>query len=320
MATFVTDNLSLREIAASGQAFTWHELERGRTDARYLISSGTKRCITSQKGSMFTILTPSGANPAPSALAYWKHYLALDQDYGAILQSLPLTDEQLSLCSGIRVLSQDWWDTAVSFMISQNSNIPRIQHAVDMLMDAAHGTIPRPRQLAKLLADESYAKGLKLGYRLPYLRELARTAAGWHPACLDTPGLPLADEMEELEGIPGIGPKVASCICLYGLGYLEAVPRDTWIKKAEERYSIEWDPAYGGIQQQYIFAWMRKTAQGREGTEIAPRASESPFQAMPEAALASSPCHAESSWNPCSRPRASPSSRRSGLCPQVPGG
>lgn len=163
MATFVTDNLSLREIAASGQVFTWHELERGRTDARYLISSGTKRCIASQKGSKLTILTPSGANPAPSALAYWKHYLALDQDYGAILQSLPLADEQLSLCSGIRVLSQDWWDTAVSFMISQNSSIPRIQHAVDMLMDAAHGTIPRPRQLAKLLADESYAKGLKLG-------------------------------------------------------------------------------------------------------------------------------------------------------------
>ena len=127
MATFVTGNLSLREIAASGQVFTWHELERGRTDARYLISSGTKRCIASQKESMLTILTPSGANPAPSALAYWKHYLALDQDYGAILQSLPLTDEQLSLCSGIRVLSQDWWDTAVSFMISQNSNIPRIR-------------------------------------------------------------------------------------------------------------------------------------------------------------------------------------------------
>ena len=57
---------------------------------------------------------------------------------------------------------------------------------------------------------------------------------------------------------------VASCICLYGLGYFEAVPRDTWIKKAEERYSIEWDPAYGGIQQQYIFAWMRKTAQAEK--------------------------------------------------------
>lgn len=264
MATFVTDNLSLREIAASGQVFTWHELERGRTDARYLISSGTKRCIASQKGSMLTILTPSGANPAPSALAYWKHYLALDQDYGAILQSLPLTDEQLSLCSGIRVLSQDWWDTAVSFMISQNSNIPRIQHAVDMLMDAAHGTIPRPRQLAKILADESYAKGLKLGYRLPYLEALTRASIHWHPVCLDDSSATLEDEMAELESIPGIGPKVASCICLYGLGYLEAVPRDTWIKKAEERYGIEWDPAYGGIQQQYIFAWMRKTAQAEK--------------------------------------------------------
>lgn len=261
MATFVTDNLSLRETAASGQVFTWHKLDCGRTDARYLIASGSKRCIASQRGSRITIVTPSGADPAPATLAYWKRYFALDLDYGEILSRLPLTDEQREISSGIRVLRQDWWDTAVSFMISQNSNIPRIQHAVDALMDAAKGRIPRPKELRRLLADDTFAEGLKLGYRLPYLRELAHTAAGWHPACLDTPGLPLADEMEELEGIPGIGPKVASCICLYGLGYFEAVPRDTWIKKAEERYSISWDPAYGGIQQQYIFAWMRKTTQ-----------------------------------------------------------
>lgn len=261
MATYETDNLSLDEIAASGQVFTWHRLEPGRTDTRYLIASGTKRCIASQHGEKLTILTPSGANPAPAALAYWQHYFALNRDYGAILSALPLTDEQKSVCSGIRVLAQDWWDTAVSFVISQNSNIPRIQHAVDMLMDASRGTIPRPRALARLLSDEAFAKDLRLGYRLPYLQELARTATKWHPARLDDPALPLEDEMEELEGISGIGPKVASCICLYGLGYLDAVPRDTWIKKAEERYSIEWDPKYGGIQQQYIFAWMRKTAQ-----------------------------------------------------------
>lgn len=260
MATFVTDNLSLREIAASGQVFTWHGLERGRTDARYLISSGTKRCITSQKGSMLTILMPSGANPAPSALAYWKHYLALDQDYGAILQSLPLTDEQLSLCSGIRVLSQDWWDTAVSFMISQNSNIPRIQHAVDSLMESSGGLVPRPRELSRLLADEAFAQSLRLGYRLPYLKELAKRCQHWQPACLADGTVSLADEMAELEEISGIGPKVASCICLYGLGYLEAVPRDTWIKKAERAYAIEWDPVYRGIQQQYLFAWIREAA------------------------------------------------------------
>lgn len=255
-----TEDFSLQTIATSGQVFTWQELPSGRADARFLIASGRHSCIASQKGATLTILTPSGAQPSASVLAYWHHYFALDQDYRAILSRLPLTSAQLEVSSGIRVLAQDWWDTAVSFMISQNSDIPRIQHAVTSLMDCAHGLMPRPRQLKALLDDEEYAQALKLGYRLPYLRALAKTACLWQPKRLQDPATPLADEMAELEEIPGIGPKVASCICLYGLGYLEAVPRDTWIKKAERTYSIEWDPVYGGIQQQYIFAWMRETA------------------------------------------------------------
>ncbi|MDY4650966.1 MAG: DNA glycosylase [Atopobiaceae bacterium] len=255
-----TSDFSLQAIAASGQVFTWQELPSGRSDARFLIASGRHRCIASQKGSMLTILTPSGAQPSPAVHAYWRHYFALDQDYGAILSRLPLTSEQLKVSSGIRVLAQDWWDVSVSFMISQNSNIPRIQHAVTSFMDCGHGLMPRPKQLKALLDNEEYAQGLKLGYRLPYLRTLAQKACHWQPKRLQDPATPLPDEMAELEGICGIGPKVASCICLYGLGYLEAVPRDTWIKKAERTYAVEWDPVYGGIQQQYIFAWMRQAA------------------------------------------------------------
>lgn len=260
MAKIEAADFSLEAIAASGQVFTWRKLPEGRADARYLIASGKRRCCVSQRGRTITILTPSGAQPSPSALSYWTHYLALDQDYHAILERLPLTCEQ-RLCSlGIRVLAQDWWDVSVSFMISQNSNIPRIQHAVDALMESSGGILPRPKELGRLLADEAFAQSLRLGYRLPYLRELAKRCMHWQPSCLADGTVSLADEMAELEEISGIGPKVASCICLYGLGYLEAVPRDTWIKKAERTYAVEWDPVYGGIQQQYIFAWMRQAA------------------------------------------------------------
>lgn len=162
-----TSDFSLQAIAASGQVFTWQELPSGRSDARFLIASGRHRCIASQKGSILTILTPSGAQPSPAVHAHWRHYFALDQDYGAILSKLPLTSEQLKVSSGIRVLAQDWWDASVSFMISQNSNIPRIQHAVTSFMDCGHGLMPRPKQLKALLDNEEYVQGLKLGYRLP---------------------------------------------------------------------------------------------------------------------------------------------------------
>ena len=257
MATYETSDFSLAAIASSGQVFTWREIASGRADARYLISSGRRRCVASQVGPRLTIRTPSGAQPSPASLAYWEHYFALDTDYGKLLDGLPLTKEQREASRGIRVLAQDWWDVSVCFTISQNSNIPRIQHTVDSLADAVGGHIPTPRQLKVLLADETFSRSLRLGYRLPYLRTLASLATHWRPRSLSEPTTSLADQMAELEGIRGIGPKVASCICLYGLGYLEAVPRDTWIKKAEKTFGITWDPVFGGVQQQYVFAWIR---------------------------------------------------------------
>jgi len=156
------------------------------------------------------------------------------------------------------VLAQDWWDAAVSFVISQNSNIPRIQRTVWALMDAGGGCVPSPELLLRLINDEGFAMGLKLGYRRPYLAALAERALGWRPSCLDRAGVTLEKTMGELEEVPGIGPKVASCICLFGLGYLDAVPRDTWIKRAERETGVRWDARYGGIQQQYVFAWYRE--------------------------------------------------------------
>ena len=94
------------------------------------------------------------------------------------------------------------------------------------------------------------------------LDELAADYASMRPMLFG--GYPSIDEivayMAELEETPGIGPKVASCICLFGLGYLNAVPRDTWIKRAERETGMSWDERYGGIQQQYVFAWYREGA------------------------------------------------------------
>ena len=151
----------------------------------------------------------------------------------------------------------------MSFVVSQNSNIVRIQRTMDALLDAGGGCLPEPGQLAALLGDEAFATGLRLGYRRPYLEALAARAQAWHPARIDRWDVSLEESMTELEESPGIGPKVASCICLFGLGYLEAVPHDTWIKRAEREHHVAWDARWGGIQQQFVFAWMREKGRGK---------------------------------------------------------
>ncbi|MCH4053614.1 MAG: hypothetical protein LKG38_05315 [Atopobiaceae bacterium] len=244
---------SLDAIAASGQTFTWR-----RDGDAWLVASGARTCSLAQEGGRLRIARRDGSEPSSAELAYWQRYLALDQDYARILAELRLPEEVARAGAGIRVLSQDWWDVAVSFVISQNSNIVRIQRTMDALMDASGGLVPSPERLAALLADDAYAEGLRLGYRLPYLEALARRCKTWHPSVLDDAGVPLERSMGELQEMPGIGPKVASCICLFGLGHLEAVPEDTWIKRAERERDITWHPRWGGIQQQFVFAWMRR--------------------------------------------------------------
>lgn len=251
-------DFQLDAIYASGQAFTWRRLQTAGPGTGYLVASGRQRCRLGQSGDTLAILDADGRDPSPAQKAYWLHYLALDQDYGHILQQLDIPAEVREASRGIRVLAQDWWDALVSFVVSQNSNIPRIQHTMDALMEAGGGLVPRPDALATLLANEGLAASLRLGYRLPYLRGVAERCLDWQPHCLTETDVPLDEERAELQTLPGVGPKVANCVCLFGLGYLSAVPRDTWIKKVEAREHVVWDTEFGGIQQQYWFAWARE--------------------------------------------------------------
>ena len=262
MAAIATTLFTLDAIATSGQVFTWRHAENG-----WLVASGHRRCLLSQegdaeKGTVY-VRHMDESEVDTDELAFWRHYLALDIDYEKILGELAMPAEVMEVGTGIRVLAQDWWDTAVSFVVSQNSNIVRIQRTMDALLDAGGGCVPGPGRLSALLGNEAFVEGLKLGYRRPYLEALAARAQAWYPARIDRRDVSLEESMAELEESPGIGPKVASCICLFGLGYLEAVPRDTWIKRAEREHHVTWDSRWGGIQQQFFFAWMREKGRGK---------------------------------------------------------
>ena len=72
----------------------------------------------------------------------WKRYLSLDEDYGKIrsgLAELRREDKKLSEAmitgSGIRILRQSPFETLISFIISQNNNIPRIKKLISALCE-----------------------------------------------------------------------------------------------------------------------------------------------------------------------------------------
>lgn len=172
---------------------------------------------------------------------FWRHYFDLDVDYGAVealYQGLdPRVDEALQFGRGIRLLRQDFWETLISFVLSANNNIPRIQGLVSRLCEAAGEPLgegicafPEPDAVARL--TETQLRETGMGYRAPFIQKLARSyAAGdWHESGWS--GLESEAVRKELMRLPGVGPKVANCVLLFGLGRRDVFPVDTWMKKA----------------------------------------------------------------------------------------
>jgi N-glycosylase/DNA lyase len=82
------------------------------------------------------------------------------------------------------------------------------------------------------------------------------------------------DAFNSLLELPGVGPKVADCILLYGFGYKKAFPVDVWIgrivselyfngkeiKPTKARiFGIEQFGEYAGYVQLYLFHYARKS-------------------------------------------------------------
>lgn len=107
----------------------------------------------------------------------------------------------------------------------------------------------RPQHLhafpsAATIADtpEEALRELGFGYRARTVRTAARALcdkpSGWLSSLSD---LHYEDARRELQTLPGVGRKVADCVCLFGLGFQQAAPVDTHLWQAMcERYFPEW--------------------------------------------------------------------------------
>jgi len=205
---------------------------------------------------------------------FWLPYLALDMDYGAITAGFagaaPALDEAVGACAGLRVLRQDPYEALVTFILSQNNNIPRIRTMVrrvsqryGKLLPDGQFAFPDAQTLASAGAEDLH--GLGLGYRAEYVASVCgRIASGELGPYTLRSGLISEDECRaRLLGLPGVGPKVAACVMLFGLGFYDAFPIDVWMRRIiDERFGGRLDTArlspWAGIAQQYLFEYYRK--------------------------------------------------------------
>lgn len=216
----------------------------------------------------------------------WKDYLDLDRDYGVIKTALASKDEVIGKAiefgHGIRILNQEKWETLLSFIISQNNNIPRIKKCINSLAETlgeyvgdyegrAYYSLPEPEVLANATLED--LAPCKLGYRAKYLIETAKKVHAEGIESLEglsSCELSAKETCEALRSYCGVGPKVANCIALFAMRKFDSFPIDVWVKKVMNTmygidendmkkmadYAQENFGEYGGIAQQYLFYYI----------------------------------------------------------------
>ena len=209
--------------------------------------------------------------------------LGLDDDLAAIRASVPdddLVAEAFDAHWGMRIVRDPPFGGLISFICSAQMRVARI-HGMQQRLREAFGTpvtfdgetyhaYPTPDQLAA--ADEQELRDLSLGYRAPYVRDTTEmVAAGTRPE--EVRGQPYEQARETLTRYVGVGQKVADCVLLFSLEYLQAVPLDTWIRRTIEEYYPDCDRGnyadtsralrerlggeFAGYTQTYIFYHLR---------------------------------------------------------------
>lgn len=265
--------LSLQKIADSGQCFRMNRTRYGKYElmafGRYLELEQDDHSVTFHCSD-------------EEYSQIWSKYFDMSQSYRQIAEETAqdfgadefLMDAMLE-GQGIRILHQEFFETLISFIISQRKSIPSIRRSIEALCrkygDPIHVTrvtgeeivrysFPSARMLAALESED--LKDCSVGYRAQYIIAASQWYLQKHETYnLESMGFQTAVNILRSE-VFGVGIKVASCVCLFGLHQLEACPIDVWMQRIiDEDYGSDiprWmDTQYAGVLQQYCFYYKR---------------------------------------------------------------
>ena len=274
--------LGLEESLLGGQSFSWSYL-------------GDKKWVGVIRRSVVHLCWENGqlywcANgPVPLSKKEIEDYLWLDDSYREAVDALPWRSDQsldqaIKKFSGLRVLRQPIDETLLVFLLSSAKSIPQIKqlrHRIHLNFgeDLGEGLFAFPgwERLSKL--SETEARKLGMGYRAKYLVGVAQFICQRQGWLEEVSGLKYKEARSCLMELPGVGPKVADCVLLFGAGKSQAFPIDTWILQALERqYGMKgWTMQqmqefagihfgqHAGLAQQFLFSFQRSVGQTKSG-------------------------------------------------------
>lgn len=180
-----------------------------------------------------------------------RDYFQLDVKLGELYKNWSTVDPHFkhtaNIFTGVRLLRQDPVECLFSFICSSNNHISRIQGMVERLCqtlgtllckldDVAYHDFPSLQDLTDPCV-EMRLRDLGFGYRARFLQQSSQMIINshdpnWLQSLRSTPYLQARDALRTL---PGVGLKVADCVCLMSLDKFEALPVDTHVWQIAKR-------------------------------------------------------------------------------------
>ncbi|WP_458456329.1 DNA glycosylase [Methanobrevibacter sp.] len=228
-----------------------------------------------------------------------KYIFDLDFDLDKFYKYLNNREELKDMsgfCEGLRLfLAPDPFECVISSICSANNSIMRWTKSVSQIRKnwgtqyGNYYTFPKSSDLAKAYLDEedefnssdiqdirecsNNLKSCGVGYRAPYMRRASEMFTD-EMDLFEISSMSYDEAFETILEVPGVGPKVADCILLYGFNFREAFPSDVWIKRIVSYlyfdgkdisvsrvrdFGMEEFGEYAGYVQLYMFHYARKS-------------------------------------------------------------
>lgn len=198
-------NFNIDQTLLGGQAFNWTK----EGEFYYGVFSDRVLRIKYENDILYwdsSNAVGAGLDPAQKTEEnFVKNYFDVNLDYENVLREIT-KDEKLKKAveefKGLRILKQPFEQTLISFVISQNSNIPKIKRSLNLLSQKVGRKIifdkkefylfPTLKELSELNYDELLSTGI--GYRAKYLEKISKERC--HPELVEGSGSSLLQKIQ----------------------------------------------------------------------------------------------------------------------------
>ncbi|MFX1580554.1 MAG: DNA-3-methyladenine glycosylase family protein [Promethearchaeota archaeon] len=273
MRSLKVTRFSLKDTLECGQTFCWVKEGDGYINA----DIGQVVYVEQREGKLF--YETSGGDVNLRAL------LRLDDSLDKIHREISrdgIMKTSIDFAPDLRIVNDPFFPCLVSFLCSVWKNVPAIRGMTNAIRqrwgpsyefrERTFYGMPTPEQLAR--AKVSDLKNLGLAWRSEFIAKSTEFIVNRVITEDELRKMDYLDARKQLKKLHGVGDKVADCVSLFSLGFLEAFPIDIWIERviqdhygifteAGKSYSKKSEAArnyfgkYAGYAQEYLYHYTR---------------------------------------------------------------